>query len=334
MRIAITCNIKEEVPPHLEECYAEWDDHETIESVKNALLEKHEEVFIVNADRRAPRRLEELRPEMVFNMAEGMGGDSRESFIPAVLELLGIPYTGSSPLTLGLCLNKLRAKQILSCYGIPTPRYFVVEREYRGIKEGLDFPLIVKPIHEGSSKGIRNNSLVRNEEELRERVHTVISTYHQPALVEEYLSGREFTVALLGNEDQIRVLPIVEIDYSTIPEGANPIYSYEAKWVFDRPENPLDIFRCPADLDDELYRTLCQLAVDSFRALGVRDWCRIDIRCDGSGRPHVLELNPLPGILPAPECNSCFPKAARAAGLSFSELVNTVVDIARKRYGI
>ncbi|HHD11185.1 MAG TPA: ATP-grasp domain-containing protein [Deltaproteobacteria bacterium] len=334
MKIAITCNIKEEVPPHLEECYAEWDDHETIESVRKALLERHEEVFIVEANRDAPSRLNSLKPDMVFNMAEGMGGDSRESFIPAILELLEIPYTGSSPLTLGLCLNKLRAKQILSCYGIPTPRYFVVEKRYSGIEGGLEFPMIVKPLHEGSSKGIRNDSLVHGEAELEERVNSLIATYGQPALVEEYLSGREFTVALLGNGDDIRVLPIVEIDYSAIPRGANPIYSYEAKWVFDRPEAPLNIFRCPAEVSDTLKENVSRLAVESFKALGVRDWCRVDIRCDAEGRPHVLELNPLPGILPDPEHNSCFPKAARAAGLTFSELVNTVVDIARKRYGL
>ncbi len=334
MKIAITCNIKTEVPPHLEECYAEWDDQETIESVREALLERYQEVFIVEADQHAPARLQSLMPHMVFNMAEGMGGDSRESFIPAILEVLGIPYTGSPPLTLGLCLNKLRTKQILSCYGIPTPRCFVVESEYRGMEEGLEFPLIVKPVHEGSSKGIRDNSLVRSEEELVERIHRVINTYEQPALVEEYLDGREFTLALLGNGEDVRVLPIVEIDYSSIPEGANPIYSYEAKWIFDRPEDPLDIFRCPAPIDEELERALSRMAMDSFRALGVRDWCRIDIRCNARGRPHVLELNPLPGILPAPQCNSCFPKAARAAGLTFSELVNTVFDVARKRYGI
>ena len=335
MRIAITCNIKDGVPPHLEEDYAEWDEPETIESIRAALMKTHEEVFIVRADRHAPARLAELNPQMVFNIAEGSGGECRESLIPAVLELLNIPYTGSSPLTLGLCLNKVRTKQVLAFHNIPTPRFFLAEDSHT-LEEAKDigFPLIVKPLHEGSSKGIRDDSVVKNPEELKARIEYILSRHNQPALVEEYLEGREFTVALLGNGRELEALPIVEIDYSALPAGANPIYSYEAKWVFDCPDSPLELFLCPAPIEDGLRAKVVGLAMDAFRALGVRDWCRIDIRCDNSGNPYVLELNPLPGILPNPEQNSCFPKAARAAGMSFEELVNRLVDIAKKRYAL
>ena len=127
---------------------------------------------------------------------------------------------------------------------------------------------------------------------------------------------------------------MVEINYSSLPEGANPIYSYEAKWVYDTPQSPLDIFTCPAKLDDSLHKAITSAAISAFNCLDVKDWCRIDVRLDSKGAPNIIELNPLPGILPNPEQNSCFPKAARAAGMGFVELVNEVLDCARKRHGI
>ncbi len=335
MKIGLTYNLKKDHEEGLpQDFYAEWDDLETIEAVRDALLERHESVEMVEADEDAYEKLRALRPQMVFNMAEGLWGESREAQIPAMLEMLRIPYTGSSPLTLSLCLNKARAKEILSYYGIPTARFLVAQDPNAGIERLLTFPMIVKPLFEGSSKGIRNDSIVREPKELRKKVAAVLEEYDQPALVEEFLEGREFTVALLGNGESLRTLPIVEIDYSTLPEGANPIYSYEAKWVYDRPEAPLDIFTCPAEVPERLSKAIDTVAVDAFRALGVKDWCRIDVRLDSCGVPHVIELNPLPGILMDPNANSCFPKAARAAGLSFAGLVNSVVDTAVERYGI
>ncbi|NWG12084.1 MAG: D-alanine--D-alanine ligase, partial [Acidobacteria bacterium] len=162
----------------------------------------------------------------------------------------------------------------------------------------------------------------------------VLDRYHEPALVEEYLSGREFTVAILGNGTEARVLPIVEIKFGSLPEGVNPIYSYEAKWIWDDCSHPLEIFECPARLTPELKAEIERICLEAYRILRCRDWCRIDVRLDGAGRPHILELNPLPGILPRPENNSCFPKAARAAGMSYNQLINTVLDIACRRYGM
>ncbi len=346
MKLALTYNVKKEqggdgpgVSPGLsDDHYAEWDDMETIEGVQAALLDRHESVELIEADEGAYEKLRAVRPELVFNMAEGFGGDCRESHIPAILEMLGVPYTGSAPLTLALCLNKARAKQVMSCYSIPTPYFIVAENSEDALAElrsgRLKLPLMVKPLFEGSSKGVRDNSFVRTEEELAELVEFVNGEYAQAAIVEEYLEGREFTVAILGNGDKLRALPPVEINYSALPAGVNHIYSYEAKWILDTPDKPLDIFTCPAEMDDELGQAVEGAAMGAFRSLSVRDWCRVDVRLDSGGVANIIELNPLPGILPDPEQNSCFPKAARAAGMDFTTLVNSVVDVARARYGI
>ncbi|MBC7186549.1 MAG: ATP-grasp domain-containing protein, partial [Calditrichaeota bacterium] len=261
-------------------------------------------------------------------------GDFRESYVPMLCEQLGIPYTGSGPLTLAICLNKARAKEILSYYGIPTPRFKVAQVGEEVELSGLRFPVIVKPVSEGSSKGVFNDSVADTPAQARERVAKCWATYEQPVLVEEFLTGREFTVAVWGNGDNLEVLPIVEIVYDQLPAGARPLYSYEAKWVWDRPEQPLRIFECPAPLAAQERAELEQLVRRAYRVLHIRDWCRIDVRADAAGRPHVLELNPLPGILPNPEDNSCFPKAARTAGYSYQQMVNHVVEIAAARYGM
>ncbi|MBI5236531.1 MAG: ATP-grasp domain-containing protein [Deltaproteobacteria bacterium] len=335
MKIALTYNLKKELPKTEglpPDFYAECDDIETIENVRDALCARHGDVLMIEADEDAFEKLRKARPDMVFNMAEGIWGESRESQLPAIMDMLRIPYTGSSPLTLGLCLNKGRAKQVLAWHGIATPRFVVTDVYTADIAESLSFPMIVKPLFEGSSKGVKNDSIVHDEEALRDRIERVRGEYSQSALIEEFLPGREFTVALLGNGKDLRTLPIVEINYSSLPEGINPIYSYEAKWVLDTPSAPLDIFSCPAKVDAPLKKAVDELSLAAYRALDVKDWCRIDIRLDSNGRPGVIELNPLPGILMDPNCNSCFPKAARSAGMTFTELVNSVVDAARKRY--
>jgi len=167
---------------------------------------------------------------------------------------------------------------------------------------------------------------------MRDRVLWLLGQYDEPALVEEFLPGREFTVAIIGNNGEARALPIVEILFDSLPEGVNPIYSYEAKWIWDQSSNPLKIFECPARLSPELQADIESACLRAYSVLRCRDWCRIDVRLDATGRPHIIELNPLPGILPKPEDNSCFPKAARAAGMSYNQLINTVLDIACKRY--
>ena len=319
----------EEPPPDL---LAECDSDETIKAVEQA-LERFHQVIPIEADEYAYIRLLEEKPDLVFNMAERLFGPNRESHIPTICEILNIPYTGSDPLTLGLCLDKARAKEIMAYHRIPTPSFWVIDDEQE-LPAAITYPCLVKPLYEGSSKGIKNDSVVTNRRELRKKVSEIKDLYEQPAIIEKFLTGREFTVGVLGNYPELEILPIVEIDHSQLPAGARPIYSYEAKWVWDTPEKPLNIFRCPAEISSELKKKIEQVIVKTCRLFRIRDWARIDVRLDEKGEPNIIEINPLPGILPRPEDNSCLPKAARAAGYSYEQLINRVVFEASRRYGL
>ncbi|HEX9704648.1 MAG TPA: hypothetical protein VGA20_05330 [Gemmatimonadales bacterium] len=312
------------------DAYVEWDDPSTIAAVERA-LGLFGDVIRLEADATFPQRLARARPDLVFNIAEGMVGVNRESHVPAMCEFTGIPCTGSDPLTLGLTLHKARAKEILAYRGVPTAPFALLERSGDLDRLALHYPLFVKPVAEGSGKGIFTNNLCRDPQELRERVHFLLDQYAQPVLVESYLPGAEFTVAILGNGPEARCLPIVALDFTTLPAGAAPVYGYEAKWVWDTRERPLAIFQCPARIPDALRKEIERVALDAYHALACRDWCRVDVRVDRFGVPNVLELNPLPGIIPDPAMNSCFPKAARAAGMSYEELIQAVVRIAWNR---
>jgi D-alanine-D-alanine ligase len=318
--------------PAFDDTYAEWDDEETIAAIESALSALGE-VVRLEADADFPIKLREVKPDIVFNFAEGLGGPSRESHVPTFCEFWGIPYTGSDPLTLGVCLDKARTKETLTHHGIPTPEFQVVESPGQ-LSRGIELPVIVKPLHEGSSKGISQRSFCATWPDVEAEVRRVVERYDEPAIIERFLSGREFTVAVLGNDGDGRVLPIVELDFATLPADAYPIYGFEAKWVWDRPEKPLDIFQCPARCSPQLRHRIEEIAMAAYRTLRCRDWARIDIRCDGSENPHILEVNPLPGVIPDPAANSCYPKAARAAGLSFDEVILTVVRAAAARYGL
>ncbi len=313
-----------------EDTYAEWDDEPTIAAIERALGQAGE-VVRLEADPDFPVRLRETRPDIVFNFAEGLAGPSRESHVPAFCEFWGIPYTGSDPVTLGICLDKARTKEGLLQHGIPTPEFQVVESPDR-IRRTLQLPAIVKPLYEGSSKGISQRSYCRSWREVEDEVARVVERYREPAIIERFLGGREFTVAMLGNDGDGRALPIVELDFGTLPNGAPPLYGFEAKWIWDRPEDPLEIFHCPARVTPDLQQRIEAIAMAAFRTLRVRDWARIDVRCDEAGEPYILEVNPLPGVIPDPDANSCYPKAARAAGISFDELILAVLRAAAARY--
>jgi D-alanine-D-alanine ligase len=337
MRVGLSFNMKkgdveesQEPPSRRSDSQAEWDAPETIAAVQSALKEFHE-VILIDAANDAYGKLQKNRPDIVFNIAEGASGPCREGYIPSILEHLGIPYTASDPLTLNICLDKSRTKEILSYYDLPTSRFRVVS-EKKFSFNSLHYPLMVKPLYEGSSIGIKNDSLVRTRQEMKERVSWLLDTYEEPALVEEFLPGREFTVAIIGNGNEARVLPIVEILFDSLPGGVNPIYSFEAIW--DQSSQPLEIFECPARVDAALKDEIESICLRAYSILRCRDWCRIDVRLDAAGRPHIIEMNPLPGILPKPEDNSCFPKSARAARMSYNQLINEVLRIACKRYGL
>lgn len=335
LRVGLTYNLKRRLESDSlpEDFYVEFDEESTVNAIASALGRGGCKVIKIEADENAYTRLRRCRPDIVFNIAEGFRGESRESHIPAMLEMLGIPYTGSSPSTLAICLDKALTHKVLSAYGVPSPKFQVFKRAEERVSGELDFPLVVKPLLEGSSKGIRSNSLVRDEESLRKQVSWIIKTYHQPAIVEEFMPGREFTVGLIGNKNPV-VLPIVEICLDRLPGGASPIYSYEAKWIWDTPENPLEIFRCPAPIPKQLEEEIKEIAIKTFEVLGCRDLCRIDMRLDREGTPRVLEVNPLPGLIPDPDAHSCLPEAARAAGFTYDELICTILWQALKRYGL
>lgn len=323
-------NLIKNYPERIDDTFAEWDSEETIDAVKSALEAGGHDVTLIEADRDAYEKFKVLNPEIVFNVAEGIGGSSRESQIPSMLEMLDIPFTGSDSVTTGICHDKSRCKEILSYYKIPITKFFITDAIHR-ISEKLSYPKFVKPLHEGSSKGIYNSSVVTNCAELRNEILRIKDCYDQPSLIEDYLEGKEFTVAMLGNGDDVKVLPIVEINLDTVPEGFNKIYSYEVKWFFDTRENKLDIFKCPADIDAKLYKQIEDVCKDAYMALRVRDWARIDVRLDKNNIPNIIEINPLPGILPDPSDNSCYPKAARQVGLDYNDMINTVLNCAVER---
>ena len=315
--------------------FAEWDNPATIAAVESALSHLGK-VVRLEATEDFPERLRKARPDIVFNIAEGFNGVNREAHVPAICEFYGIPYTGSDPFTLTLCLDKARTKETLSFHGIPTPKFAVVAKmaDIGAVGKKLGLPLFVKPLHEGSSKGITDNNLCRDGDQLARQVAFLLDSYRQPVLVEEYLPGKEFTCAVLGNGETATVLPIVGMNFETLPAGALPIYSFDAKFVWDQPENPLDIFECPARISSDLRASIERVTLDAFRALGCRDWARIDVRLDAAGTPNVLEVNPLPGILPDPAENSCLPKAARAAGIGYDELIQSCLRLAAERQGV
>jgi D-alanine-D-alanine ligase len=336
LRVGLTYNLKRRIAGNEklpEDYYAEFDEEETINAIAAALAKSGCIVAKIEADKKAYGKLQRLRPDIVFNIAEGLRGESREAQIPAILELLGIPYTGSGPSALTMSLNKALTHQILAANRIPSPLYQIFTSSDTRVGRWLRFPLVVKPLAEGSGKGVRSSSLVKDAESLRKQVSWVTTTYHQAAIVEEFLPGREFTVGLLGN-DEPTVLPIVEIQLDKLPKGSSPLYSYEAKWIWDTPEKPLDIFTCPAQIPDRLEKGIRRIAAKAFKILDCRDICRIDVRLDDEGKPHVLEVNPLPGMIPDPAAHSCLPEAARAAGYTYDQLVCTIFWQALKRYGL
>lgn len=326
--------------------FAEWDSEETVAAVAQALAGLGD-VVRLEADAEFPERLRRAAPDIVFNMAEGLRGPNREAHVPAICEFFGVPYSGSDPFTLSLCLDKRRTKETLAYHEIPTAPFATVARSNeldeliaavrRGARYGralLGLPLFVKPVHEGSSKGITERNLCETIDDLETRVAELLEQYAQPVLIEAYLPGREFTCAVLGNGEAARVLPIIALRFDALPEGARPIYGFEAKWLWDGPEHQLELYDCPARIDGSLERRISRVTLAAYRALGCRDWARIDVRLDGNGVPNVVEANPLPGVLPDPKDNSCMPKAARAAGMTYDELIQACVRAAAERQGV
>lgn len=289
-------------------------------------------VIPVEANEKAYFKLFRLRSkvDLVFNVAEGIYGKDRELQLPAILEMLQIPYTGSSPLTHAFSLNKAKAKEIFLANNIPTADFQTIDKPNFILKKTLKFPLIVKPVAEGSSMGITNDSVVYDLFSLKKQVKKILNIFNEPALIEPFLEGREFSIAMLGNPPVI--LPIIESNHKILPKKYLPFDSYEVKWFFEE-EGHSDYLICPAKIDKKLEIKLKNICYKVWESLNVLDWCRIDIRCDQNENPYVLEINSPAGITP-PEVTttSYFPLAARAAGIDYKNLLNKIIQTALRRY--
>ncbi len=276
--------------------------------------------------------LGDIRPEpgaMVFNLCErAFEKSSFEMNMAALLELYGVPFTGSPPLTLGLSLNKGLTKDILSSRGITTPEYCVLDSAPQKLKKTLKFPLIVKPLSEDASIGIDSGAVVNTMKALRKRVEYITTKFSQPAIVEEYVDGREFNVAVLGNNREARTLPASEIDFIEFPPDAPKICCYESKWVTVSPLYRKTKPVCPANIPEGLKEELSVVALKAYQAMGCRDYARVDMRVGEDGNVKVLEVNPNPDI----SSDAGFARAAKAVGMSYSGLIAEIIRIASERF--
>lgn len=326
MKIAFCFNIKKGKPsvdPEKQKDI-EFDGPAVINGIKKTLSELGHEVTLIEADESAYLKLKKLKGkiDLVFNIAEGLTGDARESQIPLFCEMLGIPYTHSSPTVHAIKLDKEFTEYLLQGAGIVK------------VPGHSEFPLMVKPNKEGSSKGIMDANVVRNQKELDERIKVLSEKIGGEVLVEEYIDGREFTVSVLGNENP-EVLPIVEQKFDFLPKGMNKIASYELKWFFeDSLKNIEDAYDCPAKIDAKLEKRIKDTSIAIYKFLGVRDCARIDYRLNKKGVLYFLEINTLPGINPDPNIISYFPLSARKAGMSFKDLIAKIISLASERYGL
>jgi D-alanine-D-alanine ligase len=320
-RVGLTYNLKRVVPTHFgsDDSEAEYDSPKTIQAIREAIESYGHEVVELEATPELPAIVSSSQLDLVFNIAEGIRGRSRESQIPALLELLDIPYTGSDPATLSIALDKALAKRVVRQAGVPTPDFMLMRRGNERIPRELGFPVIVKPNTEGSSKGVDPANVAETEEELRHRAQAMISKYSQPVLVEGFLPGREFTLGLLG-ERRPRVLPPMEIVFKNHNQGRS-VYSFEHK-LNSSDEIHYDI---PARVEPALLRELQRVARETFAALNCRDVARIDLRLDGKGKPHFLECNPLPGLTPG-WSDLCL--IAEKAGMDYRTLIGEILSFA------
>jgi D-alanine-D-alanine ligase len=329
MKIALTCNLKKKDTSLPMDYFSEWDSEETISAITSALKNKGHSVDAIDVEYPGLfSYFRENRVDMVFNIAEGKCGRFRESEVPAVLDYLNIPYTGSDTFSLALALNKALTKKILKAEGIPTPDFQLFTTGKEELDPALKFPLIVKPNCEGSAKGINRSNVVHSKKELIQKAGEIIEVYKQEALVEEFIEGIELTVGILEN-GSTRVLPILEIDFASCKNSGEFFYSWRMKEYQGNQELGLvPTFHCPARLDKETEERVKEVALRTHRAIGCMDISRTDIRLDKFGTPYVLEINPLPGLDPK---ESNFPIMAYAAGMNYEDLIEAIVLSASER---
>jgi D-alanine-D-alanine ligase len=328
LRVGITYNLKKDFP-HQEnqpvDSWEEFDSEETIDAIRDVLLGDGYEVIKLGGDAGLIERLRQSSVDIVFNIAEGLQGRNREAHIPALLEFLNIPYTGSDPLTLSLTLDKSMAKRAVMSENIPTPQFRKVERAEDLKDLDLRYPLFVKLCYEGSSKGVRLDSKVLDRRSLEEKTKWLLETYQSPLLVEEFVSGPEFTVGVLGNENP-SVLGVMQIEIKGKPQN-EAVYSLEVKREWEKTVQ----YHCPPLVGKDLLKKIEDVALRSYRVLDCRDVSRVDIRVGEDQTAYFLEINPLPGLSPV---YGDLPIMARRMGWDYGRLIRTIFRHALERYGM
>jgi len=338
MRVAVLANLKKNAPVWEGMAADQWDDldsEKTIHSLIAALNCGGHEATFLEGDLSLYNTLNLLKPDICFNICEGHFGDARESQVPALLEMMRIPYTGSRVMALALALDKPMTKRILAYHGLPTPPFQVFERADEALNSSLKFPLFVKPSREGTGMGVMVDSIVHEEPQLRVKLRQIIDRYQQPALVERFIDGREVTVGLVGNVGQnkvgmgLHIFPTMEVDMSRYPVAEGGIYSNRLKVELAHDFHTL----CPAPLRQEQEAELKRLTAEVFRVTGCCDVARVDFRLDAldEDRPYILEINPLPGLNPG-YSDLCL--EAEADGWSYEQLINRILDEASQRFGL
>ena len=305
---------------------AELDGHRTVECLKAALEAAGHKVVLIGGARQliARKMSNDLKVDIVFNISEGFKGRNRESQVPALLDLYNIPFVGADALTLGVTLDKVVAKKCFIADGIPTARYFKANSTDNLFElNTIGFPLFVKTLHEGTSKGITQHSRVENFQQLKVQVDHICQNYKQPALVEEFIKGTEFTVAVIGNNPP-KPMPVVQYAIAGKTTLGNEFYSY--RHVAEKLVEHI----CPAPIDEKLARRLQDLAVKVYDAVDCRDFGRVDFRVDEAGHPFVLEINPLPNLCP----DDVFVIFGKVTGMSYDQIINTIMDEALVRVGL
>jgi D-alanine-D-alanine ligase len=262
-----------------------------------------------------------LQPNLVFNLCESVYGNSRlEMAIPSMLDLMGIPYTGSPPEAIAMCYNKARTKDVLRANGILTPDYLVTRAPMFFVNVG--YPAIVKPLHEDGSLGITSESVVNNIDQLHQRVNYICNTYRQPALIEKFIDGREFGIGLLGSTGDPKPFPLSEISYDGFPDGMPRICSYNAKWEYGSIEYEESKPICPANINSILEMRLESLGVNIFNLFGLKGYARIDVRISESGGIYVIDVNPNADFAPGSGIHTML----NAAQISYTEFVNKLIE--------
>jgi D-alanine-D-alanine ligase len=320
------------MPLNFKPCFdlEEIETEEELSHIVNALQGEGFDTFRENLRGRFENLIDALRgrrPDVVFNLVESLPDSPLlEMMAAGICEMFGIPYTGSTPLTLGICQRKGLTKQVLLANGILTPRFKLITDQKCLFRHSLRYPLIVKPGREDGSTGIENDSVVFNLNELKQRVKYVLQEFHPPVIVEEFIEGRELNISIWGSEELV-VLPISEIDFSEVPESFNNIVTYHAKWEPRSEVYHKTIPVCPAHLTKKVEKQVKEVALKAYKIMGCRDYARIDIRLDRKNNPFVLEVNPNPYLSEG----IGFLRSAEAHGLSFSQTLRMIVEFALRR---